>query len=140
MKSVYTILSAAAVMVGMSSCAETAKKSALDLGGDWKVVKINETELPDSLFREPALTINMDSMAFYGVTGVNLYNGDLKVDGDSVSFSDGPMTRVMGDSISMVVEQNFVSALAAVKSASVNDSVLVLKDAENNAVMTLKKK
>lgn len=135
MKIKRTILSAFAAMLGLSACTSNA---VIDLAGEWKVETINGNVVPETL-KEPSLSFNMSDMTFSGVTGVNIYNGGFKIDNGGVTFSDGPMTKMMADSVSMTVEDSYMKAIASVKGASVDNGTLTLKDGNGNAVMTLKK-
>lgn len=135
MKFMRTILSAFAAMLGLLACTSNA---VIDLAGEWKVETINGNVVPETL-KEPSLSFNMSDMTFSGVTGVNIYNGGFKIDNGGVTFSDGPMTKMMADSVSMAVEDSYMKAIASVKGASVDNGTLTLKDGNGNAVMTLKK-
>lgn len=127
-------LLASVVFMSLTSC--TTNK--IDIDGEWKVVAIAGEFIPETL--EPTmLTFDAAAGTYNGVTGVNLVNGSYELNGDVLTIGEGAMTRKMGDSISNVVEINYINALNAVKAVSVVDGTLVLKDAEGNALMSLVK-
>lgn len=119
-----------AVLIGASSC----NKAKID--GKWKVDTIFSVA-PGDVFNEPVLEINSAKGEYYGVTGVNSVNGDIKVGDQKVTFGSGPMTRMAADPHSMEVETAYLKALDDACTYVLEDGILYLKDCCDNTVMTL---
>ena len=136
-KNILTIM---AISLGLASCTtQTKPELNLNLNGEWKVITLAGEAVPETL-NEPQITFDVANKSFSSNTGVNTLNGSFTQDPEgNISFSDGPMTRMMGDSVSMAVEDNFVKAIAAAKTVTEADGTLSLKDADGKVVMTLKK-
>lgn len=136
-KNILTIM---AISLGLASCTtQTKPELNLNLNGEWKVITLAGEAVPETL-NKPQITFDVANKSFSSNTGVNTLNGSFTQDPEgNISFSDGPMTRMMGDSVSMAVEDNFVKAIAAAKTVSEADGTLSLKDADGKVVMTLKK-
>lgn len=134
------ILTAMAIALCASSCSTTQTPSTtLNLEGEWKVITLNNETIPATM-SAPMLTFITTDNTFSGVTGVNIINGSYTLDKEgNLTFSDGPTTKMMGDSISMVIEDAYIKAIAAVKSVNDNAGTLELKDATGKVVMTLSK-
>lgn len=129
-KTLFIICACVLGLFSLNSCSHS------ELDGKWKVESIEGVELGE-LFNEATLEINTSKGEFYAVTGVNYLNGKISVVGEKVKFTDGPMTRMAADPHSMEVETAYVHALSMVKSYSLEDGKLLLKDSVGQVVMTL---
>lgn len=144
MKKIRMILAASAMMLAAASCTsnqnnnESAQK-AMDVAGEWKVEKLNDAEVPETM-NETVLILNAEDKTYCAATGVNTLNGDYSLEGDIIKFAEGAMTQMMGDSVSMVVEGSLVHALYAAHTATLEDGTLIIKDAEGKTLLTLFKK
>lgn len=107
-----------------------------EIDGKWKVDEIYSIELGE-LFNEPVLEIDTAKGEYHGVTGINNISGSIKIDGNKVSFSDGPMTRMAADPHSMEVETAYIKAIFDTETYTVEGGVLYLKDNCGNVVMSL---
>ena len=108
MKFINNFIIAAALCFFATSCHNSTDN---DISGKWLVKEINGKEIQQSM-NIPSLTFNTEDNSYHGVTGVNILNGDFKLKDGTISFGDGAMTRMMGDSISMLVEMNYLDALS----------------------------
>lgn len=130
------ILASLAIAAGFASCNTS---SSLDIAGEWAVVSLNGNEVPQTM-KEPVLNIDTNANTFNGITGVNNISGDFTMKNGEVKFSDGPMTKMMGDPVSNEVEVNYIKAIMSAKTVAMENDQLVIKDGKGNTVMTLKKK
>ena len=85
----------------------------------------------------PSLTFNTEDNSYHGVTGVNILNGDFKLKDGTISFGDGAMTRMMGDSISMLVEMNYLDALSKASNFNIENNILFVYDKDGNPIISL---
>ena len=127
-----TIMTLSAIAAFLTSCAPS-----VSLSGEWTVLTIKGEGVSAAIVA-PQIIIDGDS--YSGQTGVNCINGKLTLKGDSISFGEAAMTRMMGDPASMDVEQRYMDAINAAAKATVKDSDMILSDKDGNELMTLTKK
>lgn len=131
-----TILAAAGAALLFASCAKnTTTENALNIAGEYTVVAINGEAVP-ATFNEVALTLT-DS-TFAGCTGLNrMGESTYTLEGNNLTFAEAPTTKMMADSVSAAVEDQFLAALHAVATVAEEEGNLALKDAEGNTVLLL---
>ena len=137
MKKVFT---AAAIIIGFLSCKNMQQQNSQtvpDIFGKYKVVAINRANVPETM---NGTTLELtDSSKYSGKTGVNSLFGDYNINKNNISFSEGAMTRMMGDPSSMKIEQDFVEAIHSVKTFDRDGEHIILKNGKGDEVMRLVK-
>lgn len=127
----------AAAAITLLSCTQTP-----DLSGKWNVVTINGEELSVQENEDevaPFIEFDTESGKVHGNTGINIVNGSYTLSGNDLAFGRMMSTMMAGPESKAIVEQNFLAAVDAVKSARVKSGVLTLYDADGNVLMTLSK-
>ena len=131
---------AAAIIIGFLSCKNVQQQNsqtAPDIFGKYKVVAINCANVPKTM---NGTTLELtDSSKYSGKTGVNSLFGDYKMNKNNISFSEGAMTRMMGDPSSMKIEQDFVEAIHSIKTFDRDGEHIILKNSKGDEVMRLVK-
>ncbi|MGN0032398.1 MAG: META domain-containing protein [Candidatus Limimorpha sp.] len=115
------------------SCQDPADNS---ISGKWIVKSINGKEIPATM-NIPSLTLNTEDNTYHGVTGVNYLNGDFELKAGTISFSDAPMTRMMGDPVSMEVESDYLHAISNAFSLKMKNNTLMIGDKDGNNLFIL---
>ncbi|SRR5574344_282430 len=133
MKFINNFIIAAALCFFATSCHNSTDN---DISGKWLVKEINGKEIQQSM-NIPSLTFNTEDNSYHGVTGVNILNGDFKLKDGTISFGDGAMTRMMGDSISMLVEMNYLDALSNASNFNIENNILFVYDKDGNPIISL---
>ena len=133
MKFINNFIIAAALCFFATSCHNSTDN---DISGKWLVKEINGKEIQQSM-NIPSLTFNTEDNSYHGVTGVNILNGDFKLKDGTISFGDGAMTRMMGDSISMLVEMNYLDALSNASNFNIENNILFIYDKDGNPIISL---
>lgn len=133
MKKIITLIAAAAAFMAAVSC--SSKK--VDITGTWNVDTLYGETVPETL-NAPQVILNED-MTYAGVTGVNNMMGEYTFADGAISFSEAALTKMMADSVSVAVEECYLKAISSAATASLENEVLTLKDAEGAVVMTLRK-
>ena len=139
MKKINTLLAASMLMLGAACQSTNNNAAATSIDGEWKVTTLNGQEVPETM-KEPTLSFNEAEQTYNGVTGINSISGNYTQENGSVSFSDGPMTKMAADSVSMEVENSYVKALLTAKTLTEEDGTLLLKDENGNTLMSLTRK
>lgn len=135
MKKLSMMLAAVALTLAMASC---EKKTAVDLAGEWKVVELNGTEVPETM-QAPALAFDTAENTYSGATGANILHGEFTFENGNLTLGEAGVTQMMADSISMVVEGAYLKAIAAVKTVAEENGSLLLKDESGNTLVKLSK-
>lgn len=138
MKTVHMILVALVMAFAMVSCATKGADMNVNVAGEWKVVSLNGNDVPETM-NAPALNFDMDEQMYSGATGANLLNGSFTCENGNLTLGEAALTQMMADSISMVVEGQFLKAVSAVKTVSYDNGSLLLKDENGNILMVLSK-
>lgn len=133
MKFINNFIIASALCFFATSCNNATD---YDISGKWLVKEINGKEVQQSM-NTPSLTFNTEDNSYHGVTGVNIINGDYKLKDGNISFGDGAMTRMMGDSISMSVEMNYLDALSNASSLKIENNRLFVFDKDGTPIISL---
>ena len=120
MKKITVIIAMAALLTG---CAHEK-----EIQGKWKVIEIGNKKTPVSILKTPTIQFDIEKMEYHAVTGVNLLNGKIITDSNNIKFSDGAMTQMAADSISMDFERHFISSLSSVSSFRFSSDTLILLD------------
>lgn len=137
------ILSILAV-VGVSAACRTAQASVLTidaLDGEWTVVDVGGKTVAGKSDSRPFLGFSARDRRLYGNAGCNNLMGVVEVDETTgaVSFSNVGRTRMR--CADMTTERRIVDALDKTVSCELDaDGLLLLKSADGETVMRLKKK
>lgn len=121
-----------------TTCPPPPPRSAALRGTEWRVLEIDGNRLAfgDGL-RRPTLTLD-DEGKFSASTGCNRLGGRYTLDPDGLHFIAGPMTLMACAEPSLsAVEQRFIDALGAIKSAQIAATALDLKDASGKLRLRL---
>lgn len=137
-----TILTALTMVFITVACNHTTiennNSNTPDINGNWKVETIFNDSMPNTL-NEACISFDTEKLTYSANTGVNSINGEYNIKEDTLTFAEGAMTQMMGDSISMIVEQKFVKVLQETKTISTHNNTLTLQDEKGNTLMTLRK-
>lgn len=111
------------------------------LVGCWEVRSITGVEDVSSALNQPFITLRAGK-TFSGNSGVNTIFGSYKASCGKISFGkDAGMTKMMGDSLSMVVEDAYMDVInQACRYSVAEDKCLVLSNEDGSKVMILSKK
>lgn len=134
MKKIFLALVLVLAMVG---CTSANKKATAGLTGTWQVVQLLGDVVPETMS-----DVNVqfaEDWQFGGQTGVNRVRGTYSLDGDKITFGETATTKMMGDSISDLVEQYYLTALNNTISYAITDSALYLLGVDDEILMELAK-
>ncbi len=135
MKKLILVLAAALPFL-FTGCKET---KALD--GEWKAVSLvqdGETYTNDEAFI--GFENEMGGLKVYGNSGVNLFNGTIKLKNGTVKTDGFASTRMMGPEPEMTFEDKFLEILSYADSYELNDNILVIKSSSKNGEIKFQKK
>lgn len=127
-----------ATMLLLASCATS--KSAYTVAGEWSVTNLNGQSITPS-DETPFLGFDTSKGHVYGFTGCNRLTGEINLKdfaNGKPDFSKMGMTRMLCPD--NTYERSFMDALGKVKSSEVKGDEMLLKDANGNVIITLKKK
>ena len=130
-------ISIIAAVIALCSCSATkTTDAAVDLNGEWDIVKVdgNAVDTTKTLGFETA----KDNV--FGCAGCNSINGKAKVDAakQTISFSEIGTTLML--CANMEYEQQILKALESVKGyKAAGEGCVELTDGSGNAVLQLKK-
>lgn len=133
-----TLLAALAICATLGSC-DTSKSTTINyadnLPGKWTILKAGDLTT-DKVEETPYINFT-DSGVVNGYAAVNRFFGNYTTKEDSISFGDLGMTMMMGPD--MDIEMAIVKALNDSKTLKLQGDTLLMKDAEGNTLMTLKR-
>lgn len=108
-----------------------------NFGGTWTIETLNgETVVPAE--GTPTLELLPDGK-YHIETGINIINGDYRMDDDMLTFQEGMMTRMSGSPEAMAIEDKIVAAIRKCLKIMPLDMGYGLYDTDGSPVMTLKK-
>lgn len=136
MKKSILLAATALLWMGITSC---NNEKTINIDGEWAVSTIEGESLPETI-NEVILSFDTNTQSYHGMTGVNIINGNYELKDNAITLSEGALTQMMGDSISMVVEAKYINAIHSAKSIAESEGQITLQDAEGNALMVLVKK
>jgi putative lipoprotein len=117
MKRVIPMLAVLAV----AGCAITSREATVDLPGtSWTLVDLDGAEAIGDL--PPSLTFTEDGTV-NGFTGCNTFNGEVSIDGSTLTFGTLVTTRMAClDEALAAQEQAFLAAMEAVTNYTIDDT------------------
>lgn len=113
-----------------------ACSSSVSLKGDWQVVSAYGVSTEGAM-NQPFISFQ-DSGKVTGNAGVNSFFGEYNLKGDALSFGNMGMTRMMGPN--MEIEDAVTKALNSAATFQANGDQIIVRDAEGNEAMVIKKK
>ena len=120
-----------------ATCPPLAPRSATLRGTEWRVVEIGgeRVAFADGR-RQPRVTLE-DNGTFTTLTGCTSLSGNYELDPDGLRFIAGPPTTTDCPPPTDTVQQRFIDALGAVKSARITATTLDLMDANGKRLLRL---
>ena len=110
------------------------------LQGTWNIETMTGIDNVKAAWKQPSISFDTAESTYSGVAGANLLNGGYKAKDGSISFGDAAMTRMMADSITMVIERRYVELLSEVnKYQCGEDGCLILSNEDGSQSITLSK-
>jgi heat shock protein HslJ/membrane-bound inhibitor of C-type lysozyme len=120
-----------------ATCPPLAPRSAALRDTEWRVVDIGGERLAfTDGRRQPRVRLD-DNGTFTASTGCNSLSGNYALDPDGLRFIAGPMTASACPPPADAIQQRFVDALGAVKSARIAATTLDLMDANGKRLLRL---
>ena len=116
--------------------------SLADLAGEWKIATVDGAEVVvGKEDKVPFLAFDIAEMRVHGNAGCNLINGGFsQEEGQPASLRFSQMISTMMAGPNMELEGKILKAIDQVRSfAAGENGVIILQDAESNAVLTLVK-
>ncbi len=92
-----------------------------------KEVFIGKEYVLQGEYKEHNITINFGENDFFGFAGVNRYFGGYVAKGNTLTFSNVGMTKMMGPQDKMTAEDEFINNLNQVDAYTLTKDTLVLK-------------
>lgn len=138
------IIKFTAIVISLFAMAQCSPKNNITIptGSTWELVSFvadGQTSIPAPVLEpgdEPMTIIFADSLKLNGYAGCNYYFGTYGFSGNNgLSLEIQGMTRRAGKN--MMIEGEWVSLFPKVKSYTLQDSILTLKDNENRELMIL---
>lgn len=134
-------ISIIAAAIALCSCSATKTTDvAVDLNGEWDIVKVDGTAV-DTTKTEFRPTLGFDTAKdnVFGCAGCNSINGKAKVDAtkQTISFSEIGTTLML--CAHMEYEQQILKALESVKGYKAGKGCVELTNGSGKAVLQLKK-
>ena len=110
------------------------------LQGTWNIETMTGIDNVKAAWKQPSISFDTAESTSSGVAGANLLNGGYKAKDGSISFGDAAMTRMMADSITMVIERRYVELLSEVNKYQFGeDGCLILSNEDGSQSITLSK-
>lgn len=110
------------------------------LQGTWNIETMTGIDNVKAAWKQPSISFDTAESTYSGVAGANLLNGGYKAKDGSISFGDAAMTRMMADSITMVIERRYVELLSEVSKYQFGeDGCLILSNEDGSQSITLSK-
>lgn len=135
MKKIFSILAVASAMA-MSSCSSNSASDSAKIEGEWLIEKAMGVSTSDG---ESEAFINFDDKGnLNGCTSVNVFTGEYKREGKSLSLQNIGMTKMMGPH--MEIEDAVTNAINACAGIEIDGVKARILDKESNTIMELSKK
>lgn len=132
-------LLSALIAGSLAFCACTSNDSAA-LEGKWNIETMTGIDNVKAAWKQPTITFDTAKSIFSGVAGANLLNGGYEAKDGNISFGEAAMTRMMADSITMVIEMKYVQLLSEVSRYRFGeDGCLILSNEDGSQTITLSK-
>ena len=110
------------------------------LQGTWNIETMTGIDNVKAAWKQPSISFDTAESTYSGVAGANLLNGGYKAKDGSISFGDAAMTRMMADSITMVIERRYVELLSEFSKYQFGeDGCLILSNEDGSQSITLSK-
>ena len=134
-KAITAIIAGALTLAACSGGNDSAA-----LQGTWNIETMTGIDNVKAAWKQPSISFDTAESTYSGVAGANLLNGGYKAKDGSISFGDAAMTRMMADSITMVIERRYVELLSeANKYQFGEDGCLILSNEDGSQSITLSK-
>lgn len=110
------------------ACPALAARGSALRDTEWRLVELDgERPSFDDWRRRPLMRLD-DLGKFTASTGCNTLNGDFVLDPAGLRFAPGPMTLMACPAAEAAIEQRFVAALEAIRTAQISGTTLDLID------------
>ena len=134
-KAITAIIAGALTLAACSGGNDSAA-----LQGTWNIETMTGIDNVKAAWKQPSISFDTAESTYSGVAGANLLNGGYKAKDGSISFGDAAMTRMMADSITMVIERRYVELLSEVNKYQFGeDGYLILSNEDGSQSITLSK-
>ncbi len=134
-KAITAIIAGALTLAACSGGNDSAA-----LQGTWNIETMTGIDNVKAAWKQPSISFDTAESTYSGVAGANLLNGGYKAKDGSISFGDAAMTRMMADSITMVIERRYVELLSEVSKYQFGeDGCLILSNEDGSQSITLSK-
>lgn len=134
-KAITAIIAGALTLAACSGGNDSAA-----LQGTWNIETMTGIDNVKAAWKQPSISFDTAESIYSGVAGANLLNGGYKAKDGSISFGDAAMTRMMADSITMVIERRYVELLSEVNKYQFGeDGCLILSNEDGSQSITLSK-
>ena len=134
-KAITAIIAGALTLAACSGGNDSAA-----LQGTWNIEPMTGIDNVKAAWKQPSISFDTAESTYSGVAGANLLNGGYKAKDGSISFGDAAMTRMMADSITMVIERRYVELLSEVNKYQFGeDGCLILSNEDGSQSITLSK-
>lgn len=134
-KAITAIIAGALTLAACSGGNDSAA-----LQGTWNIETMTGIDNVKAAWKQPSISFDTAESTYSGVAGANLLNGGYKAKDGSISFGDAAMTRMMADSITMVIEHRYVELLSEVSKYQFGeDGCLILSNEDGSQSITLSK-
>jgi len=113
-----------------------AKPMSLESGSGWQLESLINSENKEvSVLQDTAITILFENGRISGKSGCNRYFGDYKRNGNDLSIGKAASTMMACPEPIMMQERDYLEQLSKVKSYSIENEVLQLRNATGDSVL-----
>lgn len=120
----------------------TSCTSKIDLAGNWKTVDFEKNGEAQEVCDSQVIFEKGEGDLFIarGNSGVNSFNGEILIDGDTYKASENfASTKMMGDEVSMAFEEAFLSCLINADYYEIQDDLLIIGNKESETFLTFER-
>lgn len=134
-KTLFAALAICAALAGCDTNKATTADFTAELPGKWTILTAGD-QTTENIEEKPFINFT-DSGTVNGYAAVNTFFGSYIAKEDSLSFSNMGMTMMAGPD--MDIEMAIMQAINTSKTITLQGDTLLMKNAEGNTVMTLKR-
>lgn len=139
MKKMFSSAAVVCAALMMASCSSGKQAVAVDLSGEWNIVKVDGQQIAEDA--DPFIGFDMNEKRIYGNAGCNRMMGTFELDSvhaGKIKLSQMGMTRMMCPH--METEQAVTEALNKVAGYTGTETGVALTDADGKELMVLQKR
>lgn len=134
-KTLFTAMTICAALTACNTNKVTVTDFSAQIPGKWTILTAGD-QTTENVEEKPFINFS-DSGTVNGYAAVNTFFGSYTAKEDSLSFSNLGMTMMAGPD--MDIEMAIMQAINSSKTIAIQGDTLLMKNAEGNTVMTLKR-